>query len=344
MIGSGLKKLAAQNGLNIDGGVAYGMLKGCYVALSEGKGYKRMSIYVGCHHASDAPSVEGQIPEHLEAATAVSDTIIEEASDFNTYRIMTSKHALPGVAIVQGGSAVQVNFFDNPGTLKCIEAFIENVLPSVAPYTEPTVCAKCGRANGNSPKACLLTGETVVPMHQECADAVIEAAKARGQADKAGAGKTFLGVIGALIGALIGAIVWALIGLAGYVASIAGFVAAFLAGKGYDLMGGKPGKMKVFTLVICIILAVILGTLLPEMYWLHEMYQEEIQGVPAAQILMTEGEFFAEVMPLIWEDPEVTGALAKDVLMGLVFAALGCWSVLRTASGNGGGKIRILKD
>jgi len=44
MIGSGLKKLAAANGLQIDGGVAYGVLKGCFVSLSEGSGYKRMCI------------------------------------------------------------------------------------------------------------------------------------------------------------------------------------------------------------------------------------------------------------------------------------------------------------
>ena len=145
MIGSALKKLAAQNGMKTDGGTAFGALKGCFVSLSEGAGYKRMCIYVGCHHQSDAPTKEGEIPEHLQAANAVADTIIEEAADFKTYRIMNSQHKLPGVAIAQGGSVVQVNFFDNPGTMKCIQAFIDNILPQVAPYTEPQVCAKCGQ-------------------------------------------------------------------------------------------------------------------------------------------------------------------------------------------------------
>ena len=343
MIGSALKRLASENNMMIDGGVAYGALKGCFVSLSEGKGYKRLCIYVGCHHASDEPTKEGEIPEHLQAANAVADTIIEEASDFKTYRIMNSQHSLPGVAITQGGSAVQVNFFDNPGTMKCIHAFIENILPQVAPYTEPQVCAKCGLDNNDASKPVLLTGEVVVPMHAGCAEQIVAAAEKRKQKNKAGAGKTFLGVIGAFVGSLIGAIVWALIGIAGYVASIAGFVAAFLAGKGYDLMGGKPGKAKLITIILCVILAVVVGTVLPELYWLHDLYQAEIEGVPASQIILTEGEFFAEVLPMLVEDPEVAGAFAKDILMGLFFAALGCWTELRSASGSNANKVRILK-
>ncbi len=39
MIAFGLKKLAAKYGMNIESGVAYGMVKDCLISLSEGAGY-----------------------------------------------------------------------------------------------------------------------------------------------------------------------------------------------------------------------------------------------------------------------------------------------------------------
>ena len=51
------------------------------------------------------------------------------------------------------------------------------------------------------------------------------------------------GILGALLGAAIGAFLWTLIGMLGYIASIVGFVIAFLASKGYDVQfGARPLK------------------------------------------------------------------------------------------------------
>lgn len=44
MIGSALKKLAAENGLTISGGIAYGKLSGYAITLSEGAGYKLLTV------------------------------------------------------------------------------------------------------------------------------------------------------------------------------------------------------------------------------------------------------------------------------------------------------------
>ncbi len=343
MIGSALKKLAVQNGMKIDDGVAYGALKGCFVALSEGAGYKRMCIYLGCYHQSDdeRPTREGEIPEHLQVANAVADLIIEEAGDFKTYRLMTSQHRLPGVSITQGGSAIQLNFFDNPGTMKCIQAFVDNILPQIAPYTEPHVCTKCGLKNDDTTQPVLLTGEVVAPMHAACAAQVIEGFSRH---EKTGAGNTFFGVIGALIGSLIGAALWAVIGIAGYIASLAGLAAAFLSGKGYELLGGRPGKAKVITLIVCVILAVVLGTIATEVYWLHDIYQEELANLkPYEELTISEAQFIGETIPMLWTDPEVLPDFLADVGLGLLFAALGCFRLLRNSSGNSGPKVRVLK-
>ena len=44
MIGSALKKLAAENGLTISGGIAYGNYQGYAITLSEGAGYKLLTV------------------------------------------------------------------------------------------------------------------------------------------------------------------------------------------------------------------------------------------------------------------------------------------------------------
>ncbi len=57
-------------------------------------------------------------------------------------------------------------------------------------------------------------------------------------------GNLLTGILGAFLGALIGTALWVLVGVWGYVASIVAWLTAFLAGKGYDLLHGRPGKAK----------------------------------------------------------------------------------------------------
>ena len=44
MIGSGLKKLARENGMSIASGVAYGDFRGYAATFSEGSGYKLLAV------------------------------------------------------------------------------------------------------------------------------------------------------------------------------------------------------------------------------------------------------------------------------------------------------------
>ena len=44
MIGSGLKKMARENGMMVSNGVAYGNLRGYAATLSEGTGYKQIVL------------------------------------------------------------------------------------------------------------------------------------------------------------------------------------------------------------------------------------------------------------------------------------------------------------
>lgn len=344
MIGSGLKKYANEMNLTVENGVAYGWLKNCYVAFSEGAGYKRLSIYIGCHHAPDEPQAlaEGQTPEHLQAADKVADLILEKAGDPKKYRLMTNNKGMHAVVMAQGGSVVHVNFFDNPGTLKCVRAFVEEVLPLVAPLTTPKECEKCGEPLDSASQPVRLSDCSVVPLHSHCIDSISSALNRSNDEEK----KVFplLPILGALIGALLGAAAWAVLGIVGYIASLIGLLIAFLASKGYDLMGGKPGAMKLITLIVCVVLAVVVGNVAVSIYSIHEGYQKAVQDLKPWEVAMPEGEFIAEMLPVLFEDSEFVEPFVKDTLLGLLFAGLGCFGTLRLSTKNpeGAGKIKVL--
>lgn len=142
-------------------------------------------------------------------------------------------------------------------------------------------------------------------------------------------GSVITGFVGAFIGALIGAVLWTLIGLAGYVASIVGFVIAFLAGKGYDLCKGRKGTAKVVVLIVCVLLAVLIGNFGTYALDIHNIYQEELSYLTdeEKQDVVSEEEFFM----LIMTDSEVQIDFVKDCAIGVVFAALGCFTEIRNA-------------
>jgi len=292
-------------------------------------GYKQLSIYIGCHHAPEdaPPPQEGALPDHMQAADQVADLILEKVGEYQRYRLMPSGKGIPGVVLAQGGSVVQVNFFDNPGTLPCIRNFIEEVLPAVAPLTAPYECEFCGKENDSTFLPVLLTGHAVVPMHSHCAENLLSSL---GQAKKhIRPSFPILPVLGALLGALLGAVAWAIVGIMGYMASLVGLLIAFLISKGYALLGGKPGKLKIAALIICVILAVVIGNVACEIYGLHAFYQEEIQNLGPMEKAIPEDEVLRATIPLLWEDSEVRGEVIKDVAMGLLFAMLGCLEILR---------------
>ena len=125
-------------------------------------------------------------------------------------------------------------------------------------------------------------------------------------------GSYLKGALGALIGALIGALVWAVVYLLGVIAGIVGLLIGWLAIKGYDKMGGKQDKGKIVVLIVCIIIGVLVGT-----------YKE------VSDYGITVGQTVELVNEVIANDSEVQGEVIRDVVMGLVFAGLGVFSLLR---------------
>lgn len=162
-------------------------------------------------------------------------------------------------------------------------------------------------------------------------------------------GSVFTGFIGALIGAAIGIVIWLIIGKLGFISSLAALLSAVISSKLYDAFGGRQGGGKVFVLIICVLLTVVVGTI-GTFYWQSlDLYNEELeecvvgykqyygysdsQARSAAEELMdsTYGGRMGHFNYLM-DAPENEGLLAKDMGTGLLFGALGAVGVI---AGNG---------
>lgn len=139
------------------------------------------------------------------------------------------------------------------------------------------------------------------------------------------------GIVGALIGASIGAALWALVGVMGYIASIIGFVIAFLASKGYDLLKGRQGMIKMIVLIVCVVLAVCAGTLGTAIWQIHDEYTTQINALTEIEKkvydIMPESEFMISIL----SEKEVQTSLIKDSAMGLLFGILGSFGLIASA-------------
>lgn len=303
MIGSGLKKLAKENQMTVAKGVAYGALRGYAATLSEGSGYKRIDIST---HFPDAQSQENLLTE------------VNQVNIKRIYRVLN---------LDCQSHLISVTFHDNPGTMKKIHAFLDWFFPLLGQYGArgANCCAECGGdAVGGS---WILIDGVAHHMHDSCSAKVKEELAADEQLrQECAAGSYVTGFIGALIGALLGAVVWALVLMGGYVASVVGLLIGFLAEKGYDLLRGKQGKGKIAILIVVIVLGVLAGTFAADVITLVGMINGgELPGI-------VYGDIPALILYLLAEDSEYLAATLSNCGMGLLFAGLGVFALLRAAS------------
>lgn len=300
MIGSALKKLAAENGMTVAQGVAYGTLRGYCTTLSEGAGYKQISIATCFPEQEKQDELMGYVNRH---------NVSKE------YRVQNIGFAPNGIVII---------FHDNPGTMKKLLAFIDWFYPLLPQYgaTGPEICPECGMPVENG-RWILRDGMAAFFLHEACAQKLERAMEARQEERKQpGNGSYWLGALGAFLGALLGSIVWGIVLYSGYVASLVGLLIGWLASKGYDLCKGRQGKGKVVILIFAIIFGVLLGTLIPDFVYL-------VQGIGSGEFDITYGEIPALILGLLLMDAEYRSATLQNGGMGLLFAALGAYALLR---------------
>lgn len=292
MIGSGLKKLAQENGMKVAHGVAYGSLQGYAATLSEGSGYKQIVF-------------SSKVLDRDALLNAIGGVDVQR-----TYRVQ-SLNVAP--------NAIQIVFMDNPGTMKKIREFLEWVIPLLGQHGATTVniCAECG-SDATIGRWIMIDG-VAHHMHDSCAQKVRQEIAQTEETEKQNReGSYGGGAVGAFIGAALGAVVWALVLMMGFVASIVGLLIGWLAEKGYNMTKGKQGKGKIVILILAIICGVVLGTFAADAITLAKMgYPLEETPVIIAYFLSVDSEY-------------VTSTIV-NVGMGLLFAGLGVYSLLRKA-------------
>ena len=301
MIGSGLKKLAAEKGMTVAHGVAYGAYQGFALTMSEGNGWKALEFATRFSEPAAADALERKL---------------NEVDMKRTYRVRD---------LVIGQRSIAIVFLDNPGTMKKIRAFLDWFMPLLeeSGATKADICNECGMATVGDDCWVLIDG-VAHHMHAACKEAVKrELAQDEQIRKEESTGSYLTGALGAIGGALIGAIVWALVLMLGYVASLVGLLIGFLAEKGYNLAKGKQEKGKIAVLVIAIVLGVLAGTVLAD-------------GISLAQMIasgelyeFTYGEIPMLILFLLMEDAQYLSATVSNCGMGLLFAGLGVFGILR---------------
>lgn len=300
MVGSALKKLAKENNLTVDKGIAYGSLGGFAATLSEGSGWKRIVF------STQFPDPAGR--------TGIMDAVA--ARDIKKeFRVSE---------LTVGSKMIVVTFLDNPGTMKRIQAFLDWFLPMLRSFgaTGADICPECGGMITAGSWA--MVNGIAHHFHTGCAAHVRQHMQEQEENRKQEeSGSYVLGLIGSLLGAALGAVVWAIVLSFGYIASLVGLLIGFLAEKGYNLCKGKQGKGKIAILILAIIFGVVLGTFLSESYGLFDLIQSgEIPGLEVSDIPAT-------ILFLLVNDGEYLGIVLKNIITGLLFAALGVFALLR---------------
>ena len=301
MIGSGLKKLAKENNMQIAHGVAYGEYRGFALTMCEGSGWKRLDFSCRFFDSANSSALQNKL---------------NEVDLKRTYRVQSLEIGSRSIAVV---------FHDNPGTMKKIQAFLDWFMPLLEEYgaTKVKNCSECGSEILGGDSWVLIDG-VAHHMHTSCKEKVKqELADEEEERLLEDTGSYVSGAAGALLGALLGAVAWALVLLLGYVASIVGLLIGFLAEKGYNLLKGKQGKGKVVILIIAVIVGVIAGTFaadaisLAQMIGSGELYEFAYGDIPML------------ILFLLMEDAEYMRATLSNCGMGLLFAALGVYGLLR---------------
>lgn len=129
------------------------------------------------------------------------------------------------------------------------------------------------------------------------------------------------GTIGALILGIVGTIPWIIVYLIGYFVGWLGVIIAICARKGYEMFGGKEGRLKAVVVILVTFFCVFFA---------------QFAGVCMELWFMCSDEGFnlgiSEIVPLTFtmlaEEPEVMGYFISNLMMGLLFAIFGLWGTI----------------
>ena len=300
MIGSGLKKLARENGMTIASGIAYGDFNGYAATFSERSGYRILTFTT---KFPDEQAEYGFMGE-LHRRDLKKEFRVQE--------------------LVMADNSISVSF-DSIGSMKHISSFCDFFFPLLTQYGASGVnfCAECGGEFYGDGRWKLING-AAYHLHESCAASIASGAAAQEQAVRdADTGTVGAGIIGALLGALVGAIPWAILLYLGYIAAVAGLLIGWLSKKGYELLHGKRCKAKLYIVIIASILGVLIGNFAVDYYSMFSLIRDGL--LPG----LTYGDILPGLMYLFSADDAYRAATISNVVQGLLFALLGTYGIFR---------------
>lgn len=321
MIGPLFRETAKAHALITASGMAYGMLNGCFVTLSEDNAARRISIYVGPQEQPVPGCAQSQT---VSCAQQICHTITTASGAENAYSLLAGDEALPALVLNHAGSVVTVNFPAGPQADGGIARFIAELLPQVAPLTRPGHCILCCTDAAGQAVPVRLSADTVVPMHASCHRRVLGYSAPSAQENA----RQTKAILMAALGGLIGAVLWALLSPLGPIAWAVGVLMGLLPTIAYDLMKGRFGLPRVATIVGCAVCAVLAGSLAAALLTAHGSW---LQNLPVNQPHNIGYWAFA------WASigngaTSASTTLLKSLIAGFIFAAIGCLGCFRKSS------------
>lgn len=292
MISSGLKKLGEQKGFKEEKNCVHGIQDGYYLSISETENLKRLTVGVTL---ADNDERRKQIEEYISNNS--KEMGIQSAS------------IRPGY--------LDILFQNQFGIMDKLAARADALTTFLKQLAIPgaETCWYCGNALTGTGDKAVIEG-AVVTMHGGCIESFSRRLDEAKDAFKNQNKKYGMGAVGALIGGLVGTIPWVIIYVLGYIAGLAGLVIGFGAKFGYEKLGGKPGKLKPWIVVLAIIVCVLIGTFAGLCFSVAKEFEASV----------------FEVVPFVLEvigEPEIFGPMIKDLLIGLAFAIAASYGIFK---------------
>ncbi len=315
------KQMAQEKGLTFQDRAIFGWLNGCFITLVYMLDTMCFHVYVP---AQPEAQEQSSLEEHkqnasllrAEAVRALEETLKE--FKFHHVRSLSGEQT---VGVEFRGSSVKA--------IKRLSEFLDSATQKVAALgiVSEKTCSICHQPldSGEVP---VRIKEYVFPMHDACADKAIQDA-AWGKIEKKGSVLT--GILGAALAAVIGAIPWAVVFAMGYMVSIVGILIGFLVSKGYDLLHGRQGRVKIAVVLLFVLLSVALGQVAGTSYDVSKYYDEAKAGLkPYEEMIYTK----AEAIIIFWTEdlmasPEGIRETLGNFGMGVFFALLGCFGMFK---------------
>lgn len=123
------------------------------------------------------------------------------------------------------------------------------------------------------------------------------------------------GMIGALIGAAIGCVVWTVVYHMGYMASVVGLLTAYLAIKGYELLGRKRDTFGNVISILFSVVSIVIGNYVGYAWVITDVLNESAAG---------RGELteVLRIMPQLLTEYDLAGDFMTDLIVGLIFGVV----------------------